>query len=185
MNFGSGMVREVALSGAFFVLALIDMIIMFVKKDSPFALRAVTAVAAVASMVLMGTAYIDVFGNAVWTNAPATVLSFVAGDLAMGLGLCAVLGAVDLSKKPAAYTMVVVDVALVIGLVLEVMAFSAAGASPAMQVVGLVIAPVASAVLTLLASKFANKQMLAIIVCTVLVIGVAVARYAFYATCAL
>ena len=97
----------------------------------------------------------------------------------------AVLGAVDLSKKPAAYTMVVVDVALVIGLVLEVMAFSAAGASPAMQVVGLVIAPVASAVLTLLASKFANKQMLAIIVCTVLVIGVAVARYAFYATCAL
>ena len=54
-----------------------------------------------------------------------------------------------------------------------------------MQVVGLVVAPVASAVLTLMASKFANKQTLAIVVCAALVIGVAVARYAFYATCAL
>ena len=91
VNFASGMVREVAVSGVFFVLALIDMIIAFVKKDSPFALRVVTAVVAVACMVLMGTAYTDVFGNPVWTNAPATVLSFVAGDLAMGLGLCTAL----------------------------------------------------------------------------------------------
>lgn len=43
VNFGSGMVREVAVSGVFFVLALIDMIATFVKKDSPFALRVVTA----------------------------------------------------------------------------------------------------------------------------------------------
>ena len=179
VNFASGMVREVAVSGVFFVLALIDMIIAFVKKDSPFALRVVTAVVAVACMVLMGTAYTDVFGNPVWTNAPATVLSFVAGDLAMGLGL------VNLSEKPVAYTMVAVDVVLAIGLALEVAAFSAVGISPVMQVVGLVVAPVASAVLTLLASKFANKQTLAIVVCAALVIGVAVARYAFYATCAL
>ena len=179
VNFASGMVREVAVSGVFFVLALIDMIIAFVKKDSPFALRVVTAVVAVACMVLMGTAYTDVFGNPVWTNAPATVLSFVAGDLAMGLGLCAALGVANLSEKPVAYTMVA------IGLALEVAAFSAVGISPVMQVVGLVVAPVASAVLTLLASKFANKQTLAIVVCAALVIGVAVARYAFYATCAL
>ena len=53
VNFASGMVREVAVSGVFFVLALIDMIIAFVKKDSPFALRVVTAVVAVACMVLM------------------------------------------------------------------------------------------------------------------------------------
>ena len=136
-------------------------------------------------MVLMGTAYIDVFGNAVWTNAPATVLSFVAGDLAMGLGLCAALGAANLSEKPVAYTMIAVDVVLAIGLALEVAVFSAVGISPVMQVVGLVVAPVASAVLTLMASKFANKQTLAIVVCAALVIGVAVARYAFYATCAL
>lgn len=81
VNFASGMVREVAVSGVFFVLALIDMIIAFMKKDSPFALRVVTAVVAVACMVLMGTAYTDVFGNPVWDDAPGTVLSFVAAIL--------------------------------------------------------------------------------------------------------
>ena len=185
VNFGSGMVREVAVSGIFFVLALVDMIVTFVKKDSPFALRVVTAVVAVLCMVLMGTAYTDVYGNAIWTNAPATVLSFVAGDLAMGLALCAALGSADLTEKPVAYTMVAVDVVLAIGLALEIAAFSAAGASPVMQVVGLIVAPVVSAVLTLCASKFANKQTLAIVVCVAVIIGVAVARYAFYATCAL
>ena len=86
VNFGSGMVKEVLLAGIFFILALIDLIITFVKKDSPFALRVIGAIAAVLVIVLMGTAYIDVYGNAVWSNAPATVLTFVAGALAMGLG---------------------------------------------------------------------------------------------------
>lgn len=185
VNLGSGMVREVVVSGIFFVLALADAGFAFAKKDSPFALRAVTAVAAAACMVLMGTAYIDVLGNPVWTNAPATVLSFVAGDLAMGLGLCSALGVADLSEKRIACVMVAVDAMLAIGLALEIAAFVAAGVSPAMQVAGLAIAPVAGAALTLCASKFANKQALAIAVCAVLIIGVAVARYAFYATCAL
>lgn len=185
VNFGSGMVREVAVSGVFFVLALIDMIVTFVKKDSPFALRVVTAVFAVLCMILMATAYIDVYGNPVWTDAPATVLSFLAGDLAAGLGLCVALGAADLGEKPVANTMIAMDVVLAVGMALEIASFSAAGASPVMQIVGLVVAPVASAVLTLCAAKFANKQTLAIIVCAALIIGVAVARYAFYATCAL
>ena len=101
VNFGSGMVKEVAASGIFFVLVIVDLIITLAKKSSPFALRVVAAVAAVVCMVLMATAYVDVYGNAVWSNAPATVLSFFAGDLAMGLGLCAVLGSVDVTKKPA------------------------------------------------------------------------------------
>ena len=87
----------------FFVLALIDMIIAFVKKDSPFALRVVTAVVAVACMVLMGTAYTDVFGNPVWTNAPATVLSFVAGDLAWVL-VCALRLASRICPKSPLHT---------------------------------------------------------------------------------
>ena len=41
VNFGSGMVKEVLLAGIFFILALIDLIITFVKKDSPFALRVI------------------------------------------------------------------------------------------------------------------------------------------------
>ena len=185
VNFGSGMVKEVLLAGIFFVLALIDLIITFVKKDSPFVLRVIGAIAAVLVIVLMGAAYIDVYGNAVWSNAPATILTFVAGALAMGLGLCAALGSADIAEKPVVYTLVAVDVVLAIGLALEVAAFSGAGLNPAMQIAGLVIAPIASAILVLAGSKFKNKTVLAIVVCAVLVIGVAIARYGFYATCAM
>lgn len=130
VNFGSGMVKEVAASGIFFVLVIVDLIITLAKKNSPFALRVVAAVVAVVCMALMATAYVDVYGNAVWSNAPATVLSFFAGDLAMGLGLCAVLGSVDVTKKPALYALLIVDAALAIGLALEVAAFGGQGASP-------------------------------------------------------
>lgn len=185
VNFGSGMVKEVLLAGIFFILALIDLIITFVKKDSPFALRVIGAIAAVLVIVLMGTAYVDVYGNAVWSNAPATVLSFVAGALAMGLGLCAAFGSADIAEKPVMYTLVAVDVVLAVGLALEIAAFSGAGLSPAMQIAGLVIAPIASAILVLAGAKFNNKKTLAIVVCALLVIGVAIARYGFYATCAM
>lgn len=48
----------------------------------------------------------------------------------MGLGLCAVLGSVDVTKKPALYALLIVDAALAIGLALEVAAFGGQGASP-------------------------------------------------------
>ena len=60
VNFGSGMIWEVVISGVFLILALVDMVLVLVKNASPFALRAVTAVVAVISMVLMGTAYVNV-----------------------------------------------------------------------------------------------------------------------------
>ena len=54
-----------------------------------------------------------------------------------------------------------------------------------MQIAGLVIAPIASAILVFAGAKFNNKKTLAIVVCALLVIGVAIARYGFYATCAM
>lgn len=86
VNFGSGMIQEVAVAGCFFVLAAIDLVVTLVRKSSPYALRVVGAIAGVICMVMMGVAYIDIYGNSVWCNAPATILTFVAGDLAMGLG---------------------------------------------------------------------------------------------------
>ena len=185
VNFGSGMVREVGLSGLFLVLLLIDLIITLVKKDSPYALRVITAIVGVIVMVLMGTAYADVYGNMVWSNAAATVLSFVAGDLTMGLAIAAALGSASYEEKPVVYTMVAVCVLLAIGFGLEISAFSAVGANVATQVAGLVVAAVAPAICVLANSKFTNKQALAWLVCVLTVVGVGVARYAFYATCAL
>ena len=78
-----------------------------------------------------------------------------------------------------------VDAVLAVGLALEIAAFSGAGLNPAMQIAGLVIAPIASAILVFAGAKFNNKKTLAIVVCALLVIGVAIARYGFYATCAM
>lgn len=184
VNFESGMIREVAVAGCFFVLAVIDLIITLVKKSSPYVLRVVGAVVGVVCMVMMGVAYIDVYGIPVWCNAPATVLSFLAGDLAMGLALYALLDAVDYGEKPLRISAFVVNALLAVGLVLEAVAFSGEGVSPISQIAGLVIAPVVSIVLVALSAKFKNKKALAIAVCVVSIVGIAISRYAFYATCA-
>lgn len=183
INFGSGMIREVAVSALFFVLALIDLIVTFATKKSPYGLRIVTAIVGVICIVLMGAAYIDVYGVAIWTNVPATILSFVGGDLAMGLALYALLANVGYDDNASRVSSIVVNVVLAIGLALEIMAFTSAGADPLTQIIGLVVAPIASIVLVAAGSKFNNKRTLAIIVCVLAIVGVAVSRYAFYATC--
>lgn len=185
VNFGSGMVKEVAVSGLFFILALVDLIIVFAKKSSPYALRVVTAVVGVVAMVLMGAAYIDVYGNEVWSNAPATVIAFISGDLVMGLGIACALGCADISNKQVSYALVGVCAALVAGLGLEIVAFSSVGTSIVAQVVGLIVGAIAPAVCALAGSKLSNQRTIAWLVCILAVVGVGVARYAFYATYAL
>ncbi len=184
VNLGAGMVHEVAVAGLFFVLALIDLIVVAVKKESPYALRVVTAVVAVVCLVMMGVAYIDILGNAVWCNAAATVLSFVGGGLATGIALYAAL-APEGYTAPARIGSIVVNIVLAAGLAFEIMAFSENGLDPMMQIVALVVAPVASIVLVALSSKFGNAKTLAIVICILSIVGVAVSRYAFYATNAL
>lgn len=183
LNLAAGMTWEVAIAGCFFVLALADLVVTLVRKSSPYALRVAGAVAGVICIISMGIAYTDVYGNPIWCNAPATILAFVAGSLAMGLALWALLTSTDYETKPLSLATYLVNAALVVGLVLEVLAFSSEGLSPVTQIAGLVIAPVVSVALVALAPKIHNKQALAIAVCVASIVGVAIARYAFYATC--
>lgn len=183
VNFGAGMTQEVVVAALFLILALVDMVVTFAKKESPFALRVVGAAVAVVCMVMMGLAYTDVYGVTVWCNAPATVLAFLAGDLAMGLALYAVLDEKTYAEKTLRYASIAVNAVLAVALGLEVAAFVAAGADPILQVVGLVVAPVASIVLAVLSAKGANGKAFAVGVCVASIVGVALARYAFYAAC--
>lgn len=184
-NLASGIIHEVVCAVLFVILAAVDLVIVLVKRSTPFALRAVASVVAIVFMVVAGTAYVDIYGNTVWTNAPATVISFVGGDLAAGLALYAVLDATCFTRPGARVTYLVTAVVLAVGLALEIAAFNASGISASAQVAGLVIAPVASIVAMALQSRFSNKRVLAILVCVLAVVGVAVARYSFYATAAL
>ncbi len=183
INFGAGMIWEVIAAGVFLILALVDMIIVLVKKASPYVLRLITAIVGVICIILMGTAYINVYGNVVWTNAPATILTFLAGGLSVGLSLYALLASADYADKSLRYTSIAMNVVLAVGFCLEIAAFSGAGFSIVSQVAGLIVAPVASIVIVALSSKIKNKNLVALLVFAVSIIGVAVARYAFYATC--
>ena len=89
----------------------------------------------------------------------------------------------DYAGKPLRLAAYIVNAVLAVGLVLEAVAFSGEGFSPITQIAGLVIAPVVSVVLVALSSKINNKKALAIAICVASIVGVAIARYAFYATC--
>lgn len=183
VNFGAGMTQEVIVSVCFLVLAIVDLIVTFVRKDSPFALRVVTAVVGVGCIFMMGMAYIDVYGVPAWTNAPATILAFLAGDLAMGLALYAVLDKASyVDNKGLRVTSYIVNAVLAVALILEAVVFAGFGEDVVAQVVGLVIAPVVSIVVVAVAPKLKGSTA-AIIVCAASIIGVAIARFAFYAIC--
>lgn len=185
VNLGAGMVHEVVVAGLFFVLALIDLIVVFIKKDSPFALRAVTAVVAVVCLVMMGVAYIDILGNPVWCSAPATVLSFLGGGLATGMALYVALSSESYETNNVRVLSIAANVILALGIALEIAAFSGNGINPVSQIAALLVAPVASIVLVALAHKIGKAKTLAIIICILSIVGVAISRYAFYATNAL
>ena len=99
------------------------------------------------------------------------------------VALFAVLASADYAGKLLRLAAFIVNAVLAVGLVLEAVAFSGEGFSPITQIAGLVIAPVVSVVLVALSSKINNKKALAIAVCVASIVGVAIARYAFYATC--
>lgn len=181
INLGAGMVHEVVIAGCFSVLAIIDLIVVAVKKCSPYALRVITAIVAVICIASMGLAYIDVYGNPVWCNAPATILTFTAGSLAAGLALWALLDKADYTAGTTKALAIVFDAVLAVALCLEIVAFTGAGESPIIQIIALVAA-IAALVVTLAASKVKNKTALAAALFVILFVGVALSRYAFYAT---
>lgn len=183
INLESGMIQEVGVAGCFLVLAVIDLVITLVRKSAPYGLRIAGATVGVVCMIVMGVAYLDIYGVAVWGNAPATIITFLAGDLAMGLALFVLLGSASYDGKAVRCASFVVNAVLVVGLCLEAVAFAEDGFSPATQIAAIVIAPVISVVLVALSSKINNKKALALAVCVASIVGIAIARYAFYATC--
>lgn len=182
VNYGSGMVHEVIAAGLFFVLVLADTIIAALKKDTPYVLRVVAAIVAVVCIVLMGMAYIDILGNAVWCNVPATVLSFVGGAAAMGIAVYALFESEGYRVNRVRMASIVSNAVLVVGIALEISAFVENGLDPVAQIIGLIVAPVASIAAVLCAKKVKNARMLAAVVCVLTIVGVAVSRWAFYAT---
>lgn len=177
----SSMIAEEAYwSLAFGVLMLVDLALRARKGESPRAVGVLGAVAALGLMGVMGWAYFTAYGNPAWAAWPTLAL-FVAGDLAMGAALFALFDGGLYRKGAFALASSVLSVLAAVGMVAVAARFAGLGHGMEPFVVGTVLA-VAGAACALLAwrGKLSGKAA-APVVLACLFVGVAVARYAFYA----
>lgn len=178
-NPSAGIAQEAYLTIIYGILLVIDLIVVCVKKSSLRVLDIVTAIAGVILTVVMGLAYMGNLGVEAWVSW-ATVPLFVAGDLAMGFALYALIDA-GAYKKPAFLGVAVVaEIVFAISLIGEILHFSGLGLDIAMFVIALVVAPVAASVLAIAGKNKDGVTMpAAAFVCAL--VGVCIARWAFYA----
>lgn len=180
-NPGAPIAQEAYISIIFGVVILIDVILTKVKGTAPLALRVVGAVAAAVMLVVVGNAYYACTGVPVWTNV-VTFPFFIVGDLAMGAGLLALVRKGVAAQNGFAILNISVEAVLGITLVFTAVQFSSYGLSAVPFVVALILAPVVVIVLqALLAADKISEATAAKMIAAGAIIGVVIARYAFYA----
>ena len=175
---GAMIAQEAYWSIALGVILLIDLVISKTKGASPRGLRIVGGIAALGLMLVMSNAYFVSIGVIAWASWQ-TFLLFILGDLAMGAALLALLES-GLMKNGAYLTAsAVLSVLAAVGVVLEAVHFASVGASMVLLIIGAVVLQFmakSGKMSTATAAKVAFA-------CAF--VGIALARYGFYAACAL
>ncbi|MBQ9003345.1 MAG: dimethyl sulfoxide reductase anchor subunit [Eggerthellaceae bacterium] len=177
-NPGAGITQEGVTTVLFGLAVVADLVMCATKKDSPRWLVAVAAVLGAAMTVTMGLAYFALVGTPAWANA-ATVPFFVVGDLAMGAGFYLLFRADALADKTFSVYNVAAQALAAVSVGAVCAHFAGLGYSVAPFVVGIVGAALA-AVLGIAGRKGGNIAF-AYLACACALVGIAVARYAFYA----
>lgn len=180
-NPASGISQEAYWSIAFGVVLVADTVFSKVKGAVLRPLRWAGAVVAVGLVVVTGLAYHDCLGLPAWSGA-ATVPLFVIGDLALGLGLYALmdraswaegLTAAVVAATAVAFAAVLVGYGLyLVRLGMDWTAFLVAA--------GLLVAAAGVVGVSARAGKLPAAAASAA-VCALLVVGVVVSRYVFFA----
>lgn len=179
-NPASMIAEEAYWSIAFGVLMLVDFVLLLRRGASPRAVRVAAAAAALGLMGIMGWAYFTSYGNPAWATWQTLPL-FVAGDVAMGAALWALLrdGAYRNDAFVAAFAAVG---ALAIASIALVAAHFASLGHGALPFVAAVVLTAAGVAFGLLAWKGKLPVAVGPAAAFALVLaGVATARYAFYA----
>lgn len=165
---------------AFGVVLVVDLALCKVKGNAIMPLRWVGALVAIGLMVVTGMAYFMSLGLEAWRGA-ATVPLFVVGDFVLGAALCA-LFADEGNRRAilvanvvfaAVWTVVLVAFGLYLGTV-------ALDATPQLVVAGILALAGTAVALAALAGKLAEMPTSIALIALALV-GVVVARYAFFA----
>lgn len=181
---GAMIAQEAYWSIALGVILLIDLVISKTKGASPRGLRIVGGIAALGLMLVMSNAYFVSIGVLAWASWQ-TFLLFILGDLAMGAALLALLES-DLMKSGTYLTASAALSALAaVAVVLEAVHFASVGASMVLLAVGAVVVAVAAVLQFMTRSGKMSAATAVKVAFACAFVGIALARYGFYAACAL
>ena len=183
MSNPSSMIAEEAYwSIAFGAVIVVDLAVAKAKGAAVRPIRWAGGLVAVGLMVVTGLAYYQSLGLPAWSGA-ATVPLFLVGDLALGAGLCALLDRSALAGGVLAAANVAAGVAFAavlgaFGLHLARIGLDATGLLVAAGIVGPLAA---SAVAAATRAGKLPAQAGGVAVCALAIVGVVLARYAFFA----
>ena len=181
-NPGSMIAQEAYWSIAFGAVIVVDLAVAKAKGAAVRPIRWAGGLVAVGLMVVTGLAYYQSLGLPAWSGA-ATVPLFLVGDLALGAGLCALLDRSALAGGVLAAANVAAGVAFAavlgaFGLHLARIGLDATGLLVAAGIVGPLAA---SAVAAATRAGKLPAQAGGVAVCALAIVGVVLARYAFFA----
>lgn len=181
---GAMIAQEAYWSVAFGVVLLIDVVLSKSKGVAPRALRIVGAIVGLVLTFVMANAYFVSLGIEAWSTWQTFLLYFF-GNLAMGAALCAAFERDLLENKGYVTTAVVLVVLAIVAFALEAAHFAGVGANFVLFVVAIVLAAAGAVILWVAKSGKMAKKTAAWAAFACLFVGVACARYCFYAACVL
>lgn len=179
-NPSAGIAQEAYAMIAFGIVVLVDAVLCFAKGSCSRWLRIVGAVCAILMTIAMGMAYFTVSGIEAWASWETLPL-FVVGDLAMGAAFLALLETERYGKAGFAATFAALGVLTAVSFALVGAHFAGVGCEAAPFVVGAVLALVGTAFGLLAWKGKLPAKTAAALAFAFMLVGVAVARYAFYA----
>lgn len=183
-NPSAGIAQEAYASCAFGALLVAELVVGARSGRVPRALSVVTAVVALALVICMGCAYLENYGTPAWVTW-ATVPLFVVGDVAMGMALHALFFHGAYGKAAYLGTFVAVEVLLAVTFAALAVHFSSVGCDIVPFVAAIIVGPaVSSAVAAWARTHEKDARMFAIVAFAFAIVGVCIARWAFYAACA-
>ena len=181
---GAMIAQEAYWSIALGVILVIDIALSKMKGAAPRALRIVGAIVGIVLMAVMANAYFVSAYVVAWASWQVFPL-YILGDLAMGAALLAVFNG-ELPKQ-GGYAMAtgVLGVLAAAACALEAAHFAGVGADMVLMIVGAVVVLVGAIVAFAAKTGKLSGAVAAWVPVSCMFIGVALARYCFYAACVL
>ena len=179
-NPSAGITQEGITMCAFGVMVVIDLYFAYFKNTSIKAVKYVAAVFAFLLLLAMGNTYFQMLGEPACGTA-AVIAFFVVGNLALGAGLIALFMDSPYTKGSFNWTSIVLYTLLAITLGAMALHFSSVALDAMPMWIGLVVAGVAPIVVAFMSQK-ETPSWAPIAICVLAFVGMAIARYAFYAT---